>query len=465
MGAKRGLDNLILFRNSQNEPARGSLLKLSRTTLIMEVYNPYSIVQLSEVLHELEIRSGDRAVYRGRAVVTNLVNTGLMLIVSARLVDNWSELAGVLGDRERVREEVEAFVGEWRETHRIQPGYQLAVTQIRSFLTELNRWLEHLDLPGENAERPGGQDADAELLNELCEPVLPELNGMFQQFEAAAAEVGEEERTAHIRYAQRDLHPLLLSSPFVHRAYSKPLGYAGDYEMVNMMLRPPYEGPTVYARMVNALYLQAGPPAAHRNRIEILEGWLAEAAERAERPLRALNVGCGPAVELQRLVQDCPSSERYRLRLMDFNQTTLDYCRDRLSAACAAAGRRPEVEFVHESVHNLLKSASRPRAEEPEPSYDIVYCAGLFDYLSDKVCSRLLRLFHRWLAPGGRILVTNVHSNNANVHAMEHLMEWYLIHRDEAGMERLVPREWIRRLFVDDTGMNIFMELAEPADA
>ena len=87
MATIHSLNDLIVFTNSQGTAARGNLVKVSRTTLIFEVYNPYSIVQLSEVLHSLEIRGNDRVIYRGRAVVSGLVNTGLMLIVSASLLE------------------------------------------------------------------------------------------------------------------------------------------------------------------------------------------------------------------------------------------------------------------------------------------------------------------------------------------------------------------------------------------
>ena len=43
----------------------------------------------------------------------------------------------------------------------------------------------------------------------------------------------------HEAYLRRHLHPLLLCSPFAYRTYQKPLGYAGDYEMVNMIVRDP----------------------------------------------------------------------------------------------------------------------------------------------------------------------------------------------------------------------------------
>lgn len=462
MATTRNLSNLIIFRNSQGLQARGSLLKLSRTTLIFEVYNPYSIVQLSEVLDDMEVRSGERVVYSGRAVVTNLVNTGLMLIVSARLVDAWSDLRGLIGDDRRIELEVDTFVEDWQESHRIRPGYQLAVSQIRSFLTELNRWLEHVDIQGEPNEIRPSTEEDTGLLDTLGRRLLPQLGEMFQQFEQAAAQVSGEERNTHARYAQRDLHPLLLRAPFVHRAYYKPLGYAGDYEMVNMMLRGPNEGPTTYSRIVNALHLQAGPSVAHCKRIDILEEWLTQAAQAAERDgkmLRVLNVGCGPAIELQRFIRNCPASGRCQLRLMDFNKKTLEYTEARLGEAATASGNHPTIEYVHESVHNLLKQASRARNEQIEQSYDLVYCAGLFDYLSDKVCSRLLMLFYEWTVPGGRVMATNVHPSNNALYLMEHILEWYLIYRDEKQMTRLVPKEWIRRVFVDSTGINVFLDL------
>lgn len=454
------LSNLVVFRNSQGIQARGSLLKLSRTTLILEVYNPYSIVQLSEVLHDLEVRSGQRLIYQGRAVVTNLVNTGLMLIVSVRLIDNWSDLAGLFEDPTRVNQEVGAFIEEWTHSNRVRPRFQLAVSELRSFLTELNRWLEHVDV-----QMDEGHGFNREIVEALSEPVIPKLSAMFDDFEDAADEVEEEERTAHERYVQRDLHPLLLRAPFVHRAFNKPLGYAGDYEMVNMMLRDPFEGPTTYARIINALYLYAGPPTAHRNRIDILLEWLHTEFHKAEERgamLQCLNVGCGPAVELQRLFRTDRAAERCSFELMDFNEQTLAYTRGVLDEACEEGGIHPDIALVHESVHHLLKTASKGDDGQRDSRYDIIYCAGLFDYLSDKICSRLLHLFYQWTKPGGRVLVTNVHPSHSSLHAMEYILEWHLIYRDESRMCGLVPDEWPREAYRDPTGINIFMELQKP---
>jgi len=44
-------DSTVVFRNCQRLEARGTIMRLSRNSVVFEVYNPYSIVQASEVLH------------------------------------------------------------------------------------------------------------------------------------------------------------------------------------------------------------------------------------------------------------------------------------------------------------------------------------------------------------------------------------------------------------------------------
>ena len=460
MAMVHNLSDLIVFENSQGVRARGNLVKVSRSTLIFEVYNPYSVVQLSEVLHHVEIRSDDRVIYRGRAVASGLVNTGLMLIVSASLIDPWSELVGLVGDPETVRFQVSEFVTEWQNNQGIRPGYQLSVSRLRSFLSTLNRWLEHLDFD-DSRQAISTSTAD-DLFPNLVEPLIPTLLELFQEFEVQAALVVESDRMVHMRYAQDDLHPLLMRAPFVHRAYHKPLGYAGDYEMVNMMLRETREGPTTYAQIINTLYLRTGPAEAHRNRIDILVDWIANRIRlirerNSRRRPRVLSVGCGPAIEVQRLIQREPLVADCDITLVDFSEETLAYTRQEMDQATAASGMNPNIVYLHQSVHGLLRQAAKPTETETSHGYDIIYCAGLFDYLSDRVCSRLLTLFEKWCRAEGQVMVTNVHPSNPARHWMEHLLEWYLIYRDESGMQKLGRRFANPEVFADKTGVNVFL--------
>jgi len=99
------------------------------------------------------------------------------------------------------------------------------------------------------------------------------------------------------------------------------------------------------------------------------------------------------------------------------------------------------------------------------PVYDLVYCAGLFDYLPDESCTRLMEIFYEWLAPNGVLIVTNVAPSNPMRHGMENLLDWHLIYRAEPDMRGLWPAPkgevCIRS---DKTGVNLFMEIRKRAN-
>jgi extracellular factor (EF) 3-hydroxypalmitic acid methyl ester biosynthesis protein len=232
--------------------------------------------------------------------------------------------------------------------------------------------------------------------------------------------------------------------------------------MVNQILGDPRQGPTTYFQMVNTAFLQTEVAQAHRNRIDILVAFLADLANEAKavgRPFRVLNVGCGPAVEIQRFLREYDEPNWLQFQLVDFSNETLDYTKSKMAEAAADAGiAAPQIEYFHQSVHELLKR--KINSDGPDAGdCDAAYCAGLFDYLSDKVCSRLLSYFAYRTGSGGKLLVTNVHKNNPERFFMEHILEWYLIYRDEAQMLALLTERAIEpSTYVDATGVNVFLE-------
>ena len=76
-------DSIILCSTSQGYSVRATPLRITRDVVVFEVYNPYSILQLSEVLTTFRIIVNDQSIYSGRATVSNLVNTGIMLVCEA----------------------------------------------------------------------------------------------------------------------------------------------------------------------------------------------------------------------------------------------------------------------------------------------------------------------------------------------------------------------------------------------
>jgi extracellular factor (EF) 3-hydroxypalmitic acid methyl ester biosynthesis protein len=454
------IDPMVAFLNGQGEQVRGTIVNLHRKSLVMEVYNPYSIGQVSEVLSELTIRFRDRKAYFGHAVVRNIVNTGLTAVISVSLTDEWRELSEVAVVRGSVGAEAKAFVRDWTERFRIRRDYQIVINEMRAFLSDVSRWVEQVDLS--NGLPKENERLREDVFFELATPLMERTKYYLEQLEVEASQVDEEQAAAHHSFAQVALHPLLLRAPFVYRAFTKPLGYAGDYQMVNQILDDPRQGSSTYFQIMNTAFLQTPVAAAHRNRIHLLVDFLirmADMARLAGRPFRILNVGCGPAAEIQRFLKEYPDPQFLSFELVDFSAETLAWTRERLMSIMADTGKTVAINYVQDSVHQLLKRRIDPRRTDAR-EFDAVYCAGLFDYLSDKICSRLLAHFAARTCAGGTLLVTNVHSNNPGRFGMEHLLEWYLIYRDEARLISLLPAcSTEPKLYVDDTGVNVLAEI------
>ncbi len=58
-----------------------------------------------------------------------------------------------------------------------------------------------------------------------------------------------------------------MGSPFGHRTYHKPIGYAGDYEMMNMIYRNQPEGRSLFEKLIHLLLVSQWPAKSVRNRI------------------------------------------------------------------------------------------------------------------------------------------------------------------------------------------------------
>lgn len=460
------IDSLVMFTNNQGRHGRGTLIHISRTSALFEVYNPFSILQLSEVLSDLLIIRGEREIYKGRAIVSNIVTTGIMIIVTVTLTDTWSDLHG-LRPGGVLKLETERFINDWTEGHSLNPSYKLTVDSIRNFLGELNRWLDEAEIDA--GLRSEGMDSDnlfEAYFEEIKPPVDPKLAELFMQFEHEASRIPEPEVMKHKAFARRALHPLILCSPFAHRAFMKPLGFAGDYEMVNMMLKQSIEKPrSIYARIIDIFHIESSAPSAHRGRIKMIQDRLTEESDRViveeERIFSVINIGCGPALEVQNFIADNPHATQTSLQLVDFNEETINYAKIEIENTISKSGYKPVIRFLIKSIDDLLREAHQ-RNRSNIQLYDMVYCAGLFDYFSDQICKRLVELFYTWLKPGGLVTVTNVDPSNPNRYQMEHLLEWNLIYRDERDMQDLAPKQTQYKISKDDTSVNVFLDIRKP---
>lgn len=463
-------ENLVLCTNSQGVEIRASLQRLTRYRAVIEIYNPSLVLQLSEVLGGFRIVINERTIYDGRAVVTALVNASTMLVCEASLDEADFRLSSFLPsvDPTPLHEGFRAFLNQWQRLYRVLPEFKVVVADMQTFLADLRLWLDQMELEI-RAARPGErQEMEQSTVREVGRDMVPAFDAMHERLESVSAGIEPELRPVHQVFAKRHLHPLVMCSPFAHRTYHKPLGYAGDYEMVDMILRDPYEGGSLFAKVVNLWFLSQWPARAHRNRIKYLKGLLQEEARRVAgrgQPLRVLNLGCGPAREIQEFLAEDPLCNQAQFSLLDFNEETIRHASQVLEDLRRRHARRTAIEAQKKSVQHLLKESMKAATDAPVRRYDFIYCAGLLDYLPDRTCKQVMNALYDWLAPGGLLAATNVEDCKPFRHMLEFVLDWHLIYRGLKRSAALLPQcapAGQTRVIKDPTEVNVFVEVRKP---
>ncbi len=461
---------LAVFKTRDGVEARGPILRLGRYAVAFEFCDPAVGLRASEVLDKFGILIDGRLIYSGRAVVGGWIDAGGRTICEVKLDDLGAEAAslpplaaaGVDAQQAYAR-----FFRQWQKQYRISSEFKVQVMDIQAFLVATRHWLEHVEFGLKR--RPDDQQG-FEGLEDLAGRVISAFNAQHEKFEELAYAIPEEHYGAHQEFVRRQWQHLFLCSPFGQRTFYKPLGYAGDYEMMNMIHRHRLEGGTLYEKLIHFLLVSQWPAQSVRNRIAHLKNHLVQETARVARSgrrARVLNVGCGPALEVEEFVKETPLANEVDFVLLDFNEETLSYAGSQINQAKNQLAPQATVETRRMSVHQLLRQNARPEPSAAGPGYDLIYCGGLFDYLSEPTCRALVNLFYDWLRPGGVVVAANMNDTKPFRNFIEFVLDWQLIYRDSAKMLALAP-ERVRnaaRVIAEPTSVNLFLHLGKPEAA
>jgi len=230
--------------------------------------------------------------------------------------------------------------------------------------------------------------------------------------EAAGTPVDE------IRDAVKTAREIHGASPFVTRLQQWPRGYAGDFETIEWLWRGDNRAPAgTLAHAIETYALNAAIAQQHRNKVSFQAACMLQAFATA-RPCRVLSIGCGSSPDLRTVIDQVPPSAT--VVLCDSDRDALSYSRAKLDPI----GDR--CHLVHGMVPRVLRQV------KPLGPFDLVLAGGLFDYLSDRFIARTLSdAWNDLLAPGGRIVFTNIARGNPFRVWLEYLADWKLIERSE----------------------------------
>ena len=69
------------------------------------------------------------------------------------------------------------------------------------------------------------------------------------------------------------------------------------------------------------------------------------------------------------------------------------------------------------------------------PQQDLIYSVGLFDYLTNRRATSLVRRLYEMLAPGGLLIIGNMNETPlSGLWPLEFITDWTLYYRDDPQM-------------------------------
>ncbi|QRN99611.1 class I SAM-dependent methyltransferase [Archangium violaceum] len=317
--------------------------------------------------------------------------------------------------------------------------------------------------PRDPQQRQTMQEEQREILRRRTPEVTSWLNGLYARLTELDKALTEEEREGALEHHRAAIQPYFLQSPLIRRCVDKPLGYPGDYVTVEMLFGSEDQGVSTMARLISHYALHCGPSQAHRARPPWLLGHIRRREQELGRPLRVLSFACGPEHTLR---EHTALGGTGAYTLCDFDPAPLDYCRrqfDKLARLPRGGAPEPKIQYVQLSTYQLLRHREAvDKLHDPSGPMDVIVAAGILDYLKDNVIARFLDTMASMLAPGGLLLLTNLHEGHNPWRAlMEYVCDWFVIHRTPSQFQVMCEGPPERRmstleLTTDSTGTNLF---------
>ncbi len=322
----------------------------------------------------------------------------------------------------------------WKEVHREVEDFKASMYDLANGVQMLPRE----EIPREYYER--------------CDEIIEKFNDKLELLDHTLEEGRLKEYL--MGYIFKEIFPYFMRSRFAQRTYFKPKGYAGDFLMMEQIYQDSPDGDGNLGVMIDAHCMQCPPAKAVRGRRKMLASLLEEYSRpfiEQGKKINIMNLACGSNRELFDFLKKCPDTSRVEAICMDADQDALEF-----------TNREVDI-FPHKATIRLMKDNvvkwSLGRIRHEFGKQDIIYSAGLTDYLDQRLFIALLNRIYEFLNPGGVAIICNFASRYPHKAWVDQLLQWKLIYRDEQDMKKLFGASRFGekvKLFTEEEGITIF---------
>lgn len=339
--------------------------------------------------------------------------------------------------------------------------YKEFIFDYKNFLRELKLSLDNLEekLALESFETRQSYYSAFEIL--ILPKLVMEVNNFNRRLDQVASKIKDKKsRKNAIDVFQKEVSSYITPSPFTYRALKKPLGHAGDYEMMNQIYRNASEGKTLFDKVIH----KAGVNEASSQSVRFRRTFLKEKIKnliKTKNAVRIASIACGPAKEIVDLVSELSNEEMARTTfvLVDQELEALLNAKREILSECLMHEKSINIEFTPQDIRGIIEG-TLPE-ELGKGDFDLIYSAGLFDYLLETPAKILAMNLLELIKSEGTLLIGNFHPDNPTKTISEFSVNWKLFHRTEDEMLKLIPEGFAKskKLIFDDGKIEIFIEV------
>jgi extracellular factor (EF) 3-hydroxypalmitic acid methyl ester biosynthesis protein len=285
--------------------------------------------------------------------------------------------------------------------------------------------------------------------NHLKNYILKFLNNL----ENKIAHLSEEEKKQHYSYFRQICGNFFDQSYLAYRAYHKLPGYAGDHQTIQLIYDNKPRGKTLFAKCMDNFFLSALESEAVRNRSKYLEKKIKHFIKQNNRA-KIVSFGCGTAQEIRNLLLNQPSLLKdSEIHLIDQDVEALKNAQKLIKKILTEKQTNSNIYYHNWGIKNILKNGFT------FGKADFIYSAGVYDYLSDKVCYKLTSTFFDLLNSNGMIIIGNFNTNTPEHLVRTIILDWNLNLRDKKKLLELFSPIGKLKIESEPLNINLFVNI------
>lgn len=385
----------------------------------------------------LAIQLGEETIYKGAGRVKRVEPNGIRATVALELTSGFIDIPAIVTEHHNLLLHRAISDPHFGEATDVLPEFRALSADIvnlfRSYKELLETFEQRLEATGEERERL--------LLEALiaCEDkIVPQWKELWYRGSDILEPVFKDPvaLAAHKRYSERVLTPDFMPGSVMRRCYEKPLGYPGDYQIMNYVYKWERIGNTPYEKLLHRIGIETG--ACVGTRLRMTQKFLAEkiAETPGGTPMHIANLGCGSAFEVADYLKTDELARPVNFTLIDQDHDALTYAYEHAYRQVVRHQGRARVQCLQASFAQLLRAGTLFNSLPPQ---DIIYSLGLYDYLSHRRAKALTHDLYAQVAPGGYLILANVKVGRETCQwPLEMVTDWSLVYRTEEDMWAMV---------------------------